>query len=110
MYDGICTKVIKKFVNCLAAPIRHVVNVAIRTATFPSCWKTGTPLFKGGDKYDPGQYRPVNVLPALSKCLEKVLNFQLTRFFEDSKLYSNSQHAYRSHRSCSTAIWTWIQL
>ena len=104
--DGICTKVIKKFVNCLAAPIRHVVNVAIRTAAFPSCWKTGiiTPLFKGGDKYDPGQYRPVNVLPALSKCLEKVLNFQLTKFFEDSKLYSNSQHAYRSHRSCSTAI------
>ena len=35
--DGICTKVIKKFVSCLAAPIRHVVNVAIRTATFPSC-------------------------------------------------------------------------
>ena len=104
--DGIQTRVIKKFINCLAGPIRHVINIAIKLKKFPECWKTGiiVPLHKGGDRFDPGQYRPINILPALSKTLEKVMNFQLTRFFENAHLYSNSQHAYRSHRSCSTAI------
>ena len=36
---------------------------------------------------------------ALSKTLEKVMNFQLNRFFEDTHLFSNSRDAYRQHRS-----------
>ena len=104
--DGIQTRVIKKFIDCLAAPIRHVINISIRTRRFPNCWKTGIicPLFKGGSRHDPGQYRPVNVLPALSKTIERIMNNQITRFMEEAHLYSNSQHAYRSHRSCSSAI------
>ena len=104
--DGIQTRVLKKFINCLAGPIRHVINLAIKMKTFPDCWKTGiiVPIHKGGDRFDPGQYRPVNILPALSKTLEKVMNFQLNRFFEGTHLFSNSQHAYRQHRSCSSAI------
>ena len=45
------------------------------TGTFPSILKQARviPIFKAGDKEDPGNYRPISILPTLSKIIENIL-------------------------------------
>lgn len=56
---------------------------------------------------DPGHaksYRPICLIPTLSKLLEKILVKRLTFFLEKNQLLSPEQHGFRENRSCETAI------
>ena len=56
----------------LTPSITHIVNLSITRNNFPSLWKTSKviPLFKKEDATLPKNYRPVSLLPMLSKILE----------------------------------------
>ena len=43
------------------------------------------PLFTGGDTLDPNCYRPISVLPCLSKVFERQVNKQITDHFESHR-------------------------
>ena len=53
------------------------------------------PLFKKGSRLDPGNYRPVSILPVLSKVLEKAVNKQLREFIESSGIMFEFQSGFR---------------
>ena len=53
---------------------------------------------------NPVKYRPVSVLPAPSKVLEKVVINRVNSHMERHDLYPDQQHGYREHRSCTTAV------
>ncbi len=53
-----------------------------------------------------GNFRPISILPILSKILEKIVSKQLTQFLEGNKLLSNSQHGFRPRLSTETALTT----
>ena len=61
--------------NCLA----HICNLSLSGSTFPDEWKKAkvTPIFKSGDKTDVGNYRPISVLPIISKIIERAVHKQL---------------------------------
>ena len=40
-----------------------------------------TPIFKGGSRMTVSNYRPVSILPILSKILEKLMQDRLNNFF-----------------------------
>ena len=42
-----------------------------------------SPVFKATDKHDKGNYRPVSILPALSKIFERLLSYQIDRYMTD---------------------------
>ena len=46
-----------------------------------------------------GQYRPISILPLISKCIENSVNEQLTDFFESNKLLSIHQYRFRKNHS-----------
>lgn len=50
--DNLNAGLIKKYQKYLLQPITHLVNLSIRTNTFPESWKTAiiTPIYKSGDK------------------------------------------------------------
>ena len=104
--DGISTLILKQFKGTIAPALRHIVNLSIRTGIYPSPWKTGliTPLPKSGDLSIPKNWRPVVINPAVSKVLEGILQKQLQSHMEEFDLFSPSQHAYRQHRSCESAL------
>ena len=104
--DEISTEVLKRFKDVLAEPLRHIVNQSIRMGEYPDGWKTGviTPLPKSGDLTNPKYWRPVCILPAPSKVLEKVLQSQFQKYMETQGIFSSSQHAYREGRSCESAL------
>jgi hypothetical protein len=71
--DGIPVWVLKMGSDMLAGPVSHLVNMSLSAGVFPSAFKTALihPVYKGGGKArnDPGSYRPVAILCALSKVL-----------------------------------------
>ncbi len=56
-------------------PLTHLVNLSIRECTFPEIWKKAvvTPFYKSGDLNMISNYRPISILPVMSKFLEKAV-------------------------------------
>ena len=90
----------------MAVPLTHIINTSIAQAKVPDCWKEAIviPILKKGDSSDLNNYRPVSMLVAASKVLEKIVCNQVTRFFEVNKLLPDNQHGFRAHRSTMTAL------
>ena len=105
-HDGISTRYLKIMRKPLAYVITRLVNLSFITGEFPANWKIARiqPLFKGGDRFDPKCYRPVAILPAASKIPERIVMQRLQSHMESKRLYIDTQHGYRNHRSCSTAV------
>ncbi len=85
-----------------------IFNTSIVTGTFPSLWKHAivVPIFKAGDANEPKNYRPVSLLPIVSKVLERVIAKQLVKYLDGNHLLSNTQHGFRSLLSTETALLT----
>ena len=97
---------LKDAFKVLAVEMTHLINEAIRTATFPDSWEIGsiTPIPKEGDILDLGNWRPITILPLPSKLLERALHFQITTHLDNNNYLSESQHGFRAGKSTSTAI------
>ena len=67
--DGISSHFLKDGADILVGPVTHIVNLSISSEVFPSIFKKARvkPLFKKGSRLDVGNYRPVSILPVLSK-------------------------------------------
>ena len=115
--DGIPTSVLKKGVEVLASPLAHLVNRSLATGVVPEGFKTGViiPIHKGKGKSpsDPASYRPVSILPAMSKVLETVVKQDLELHLTKLDALPNSQFGFRKGRSCTGALATahakWIR-
>ena len=69
-------------------------------------WKCGkvTALFKGGDRTDCNNYRPITVLPTISKILERAVHKQLYEFLSMNELLTPYQFGFRPKLSTVTAL------
>ena len=105
-YDGLRVRVLKKIVPVFANPLCKLLNLSISTNSFPSHWKIAkvTPLHKWGARNDINNYRPISVLPILSKILEKHVASSLSVFLRDNNLLYELQSAFRSGHSTETAL------
>jgi len=85
----------------ITQPLLHILNLSLSTSKVPSEWKVArcVPIFKGGDTKNLDNYRPISVLPAFSKILERVVHFQLYEYLENNKLLSPYQFGFRKNRS-----------
>ena len=104
--DGISLRFVKDSLYIIAFYLTVIVNTSIVTKTYPSSWKYPyvIPAFKGGDSEDIANYRPISLLPVVSKILEKIVANQLTTYLETNNLLSNSQHGFRPKLSTETAL------
>ena len=71
--DGISSRFLKDGADVITDPVLHIVNLSISSEVVPSDFKMARvkPLFKKGSRLDVGNYRPVSILPVLSKILER---------------------------------------
>ena len=86
--------------------LTHIINLSISSRRFPSAWKNVKiiPLHKKEDKLNPKNYRPVAIVPILSKILERVIFNQMIDYFEENCLLNSNHHAYRAHHNTTTAL------
>lgn len=73
--DKISARLIKLSARVIAPSVTHLFNMSIETCTFPKLWKCAkvTVLFKSGSRNDASNYRPISVLPTISKVLERAV-------------------------------------
>jgi len=92
---------IKRNESCLLEPITYLINLSIQTKTFPESWKTAiiTPIYKTGDKDLASNYRPIAILPVVSKVLEKIVAEQLAEHLESNQLLYPLQFGFRDKYS-----------
>jgi len=105
--DGIALRYIKDSLLVTSSYITIMINTSIVTGIVPKSWKHAVVSLKyknKGNKSDPSNFRPISLLPVLSKILEKVIAMQLTLHMEQSNKISPSQFAYRRHRSTENAL------
>ena len=106
--DYIDTRTIKLSAELIAPALAHVINLSISSGIFPSVWKHAKviPLLKSPniDPLQPKSYRPVALLPVLSKVLEKVVFKQLVEYLEENNLIHPNLHGSRSGHSTATAL------
>ena len=62
------------------------------------------PVFKSGDKNDVKNYRPISLLPALSKILEKLMLNRLIVFLNKHNVLNKHQHGFRQNFFTNTAL------
>ena len=78
-------RIIKDNIDIFADFLCETVNCTIKTSNFPSCLKLAdiTPLHEKGRKDNKENYRPVSILPTLSKIFERILFEQISGFFDN---------------------------
>ena len=83
-----------------------IINTSIVTGVHTEHWKRHlvVPIHKNGDTNSIVNYRPICLLPLLSKILEKVVAIQLLDYLESNKLLNNAQHGFRPNLSTETAL------
>ena len=79
-----------------------LLNKSISSHTFPSIWKCAKviALFKSGDKELATNYRPISLLPTLSKLLERAVRIQFYDYLARNKLLNEKQYGFCP--KCST--------
>ena len=103
--DGISVKFLKFLSPALIKPLSFIINQSLVTGIFPTKLKIAKvlPLFKKEDPTLMDNYRPVSLLPSISKVFEKIVFNQLYKYFQDNKLFYPSQYGFREGHSTEMA-------
>lgn len=103
---GVSNKLLKDIKKEVSEPLMQLINQALETGEFPSKLKIAKviPVLKKGDPKNVENYRPISILPTLSKIFEKSINQQLQEYFESQKLFYNRQYGFRQNHSTELAV------
>ena len=83
--DSIPSRVLQEHLDIFAPLLQNSFNFCIETSHFPETLKKGniSSILKKGDAFDKKNYRPISILPSLSKIFERLIEKQV-------KPYTNS--------------------
>lgn len=106
--DNIPNIFLRKASPALTIVLAHLCNVCLRQGVFPALLKKAIihPIYKSGEKTDISNYRPISILTAISKILEKIINNRLLGFLNKYELLSPCQFGFRAERSTEDAVLT----
>ncbi|CAB4036183.1 Hypothetical predicted protein, partial [Paramuricea clavata] len=104
--DGISAKLLKDSAYIIAPYLTKIFNLSLRCGSFPDIWKKGrvTPIFKSGDPTSSNNYRPITILPTLSKLLERIVHHQVYNYLQEHKLLASQQFGFSSKLSTTIAL------
>jgi hypothetical protein len=105
-WDNIPTQFLKLASGTMVPLITYLANLCFRHGTFPNSLKQAivTPVFKSGNRSIASDYRPISVLPAISKILEKLINTRLINYLNKFKILSDNQYGFRQGISTEDAV------
>lgn len=103
--DGLVTKILKLCALYVAPPLAHIINLSFSQGIFPKQLKLSVvkPIFKKGDKLDVNNYRPITLVPILSKVFEKAFHKRITNFLDKFGILHSDQFGFRKGSSTTLA-------
>jgi len=103
---GFSVSILKKVENELIHPLTYLINMCISQGVFPNELKKAkvVPIHKKGKSDECENYRPISILPTLSKIFETLLKVKTMNFLVKSSVLNASQHGYMKQKSTNTAL------
>jgi len=103
--DNISNKFLKLIKNEICEPLTLIVNQCFTTGIFPDDLKIAKviPVYKKDEDFIFDNYRPVSVLPSISKIIERIMHDQVHKYFSQMKLYYSNQYGFRKDHSTELA-------
>ena len=104
--DGVSGWALKECREQLEEPIWDVINSSLKLGQVPREWKRANivPIYKGGKKTEPLNYRPVSLTSVVGKICEIVIKEKWVKYLEENEIIANSQFGFRKGRSCVTNL------
>ena len=104
-HDLISTNLLKEISPLIAEPLSLIINQSLSTGISPSKLKIAKviPLHKKNEKYLLDNYRPISLLPSISKVFERIVYNQLYSYLTTNGILFKSQCGFRKSHSTETA-------
>ena len=104
--DEVHPRVLRELGHSLGHPLAMLYRRSLDTGILPPVWKQGmvVPIYKKGDKHDPGNYRPVSLTSVPCKILESLIRDELMQYLTTHNLLAEEQHGFRPGRSCNSQL------
>ena len=104
--DQIPAKFLRDGAEVLALPLRNIINLSIKLSTFAEECKIAKlkPILKKGARSDPKNYRPIFLLPLVSKIIEKSIHFRIEDYLNKKKLIHMYQSGFRTTHSTGLCL------
>jgi len=103
--DDVGSKILKLAKPAIVSSLVYIMNLSLRTGVFPDLWKVAKiiPLHKGGDM-SINNFRPIAILPVLSKIIERAVHKHLYDYLNEHKLLNENQSGFRPSHSTDTCL------
>lgn len=103
---GMSNFLLKNIISCILSPFTRLINISLSQGIFPDILKITKviPIHKKGDKDQMNNFRPIALVPVLSKIIEIIVGKQLMCFLEKNKLISHEQFGFRKGLSTTHAL------
>ena len=104
--DKIPPKILKLSASIVAPSLTYIFNLSLATGIYIDDWKRArvTPIFKSGDRRQCANYRPISILPAVSKVFEKEVFRQVYGYLTENCMLSKFQSGFRPKHCTVTAL------
>ena len=105
-HDNISTKLLIQIIPCIISPVVHLFNLSFKTGFIPKEYKRAKiiPIYKAGEKNRFDNYRPISLLNAFSKLMEKIVACQMMKYLNKFKILYEHQYGFRKGRSTSQPL------
>ena len=101
-YDLITGQILKELPKKALIKLLHIINAALRLLYVPRQWKVAEVIMvpkPGKSPNDKKSYRPISLLPIISKVFEKLLLKRLQSVIEERRLIPDHQFGFRTKHS-----------
>jgi Reverse transcriptase (RNA-dependent DNA polymerase) len=104
--DGVPIRFLRILMPVVLPFLTHIFNTILTSASFPETWKKSMiiPLAKVHDPSSLADYRPISILPVVSKALEIIMRQQILNHIETNHLLNPLQSGFRKNHSTTTAL------
>ena len=104
--NDISPKLLKALCNTFCPILTYLFNSCMLTGTFQDELKIARviPLFKSGNRNLMSNYRPISILPTISKIFEKLIHVRLYQFLDENRVLFNYQFGFRKAHSTIHAV------